>query len=129
VPSLNKPINQLLIAITLCYCLGVSIDAQAFKLDLDALTGLGASLAGATRKVPQEEEVEIGGNLISGLLGAAPLVDDVALQKYVNDVGSWVAAGSERPDLPWLFAVIESDGINAFAAPGGYIVVTRGLYT
>jgi len=129
VPSLNKPINQLLIAITLCYCLGVSIDAQAFKLDLDALTGLGASLAGATRKVPQEEEVEIGGNLISGLLGAAPLVDDVALQKYVNDVGSWVAAGSERPDLPWLFAVIESDGINAFAAPGGYIVVTRGLYS
>jgi predicted Zn-dependent protease len=44
-------------------------------------------------------------------------------------VGSWVAAGSERPDLPWLFAVIESDGINAFAAPGGYIVVTRGLYS
>jgi predicted Zn-dependent protease len=31
--------------------------------------------------------------------------------------------------LPWLFAVIESDGINAFAAPGGYIVVTRGLYS
>ncbi len=128
-PLLNKSIDQLLIAITLCYCLGVSIDAQAFELDLDALTGLGASLAGATRKVPQEEEVEIGGNLISGLLGAAPLVDDVALQKYVNDVGSWIAAGSERPDLPWLFAVIESDGINAFAAPGGYIVITRGLYS
>ena len=128
-PSLKKSIHQPLIAITLCYCLGAAIDAQAFELDLDALTGLGASLMGATRKVPQEEEIEIGSNLISGLLGAAPLVDDVALQKYVNDVGSWVAAGSERPDLPWLFAVIESDGINAFAAPGGYIVVTRGLYS
>lgn len=128
-PSLKKSIAQLLIAITLCYCLGAAIDAQAFELDLDALTGLGASLMGANRKVPQEEEIEIGGNLISGLLGAAPLVDDVALQKYVNDVGSWVAAGSKRPDLPWLFGVIQSDGINAFAAPGGYIVITRGLYS
>lgn len=128
-PSLKKSIDQLLIAITLCYCLGAAIDAQAFELDLDALTGLGASLIGANRKVPQEEEIEIGGNLISGLLGAAPLVDDVALQKYVNDVGSWVAAGSKRPDLPWLFGVIQSDGINAFAAPGGYIVITRGLYS
>jgi len=129
VPSLKKSIHQPLIAITLCYCLGAAIDAQAFELDLDALTGLGASLMGATRKVPQEEEIEIGSNLISGLLGAAPLVDDVALQKYVNDVGSWVAAGSKRPDLPWLFGVIQSDGINAFAAPGGYIVITSGLYS
>ena len=128
-PSLKKSIHQPLIAITLCYCLGAAIDAQAFELDLDALTGLGASLMGATRKVPQEEEIEIGSNLISGLLGAAPLVDDVALQKYVNDVGSWVAAGSKRPDLPWLFGVIQSDGINAFAAPGGYIVITSGLYS
>lgn len=128
-PSLKKSIAQLLIAITLCYCLGVSIDARAIELDLGALTGLGASLAGANRKIPQEEEVEIGAKLVSGLLGAAQLVDDAALQQYINDVGSWVAAGSERPDLPWLFAVIESDGINAFAAPGGYIVVTRGLYS
>ena len=53
---------------------------------------------------------------------------DKRLQKYVNDVGAWVASQSERPDLPWHFGVIESKDINAFAAPGGYIFVTRGLY-
>jgi predicted Zn-dependent protease len=46
----------------------------------------------------------------------------------VNRVGRWVALQSERPELPWHFGVIESASINAFAAPGGYILVTRGLY-
>ena len=79
-------------------------------------------------KVSTEEEIEIGGNLISGLLGAAALVDEPGLQRYVNDVGFWVAAQSGRSELPWRFGVINSQGINAFAAPGGYIVVTLGLY-
>jgi predicted Zn-dependent protease len=39
-----------------------------------------------------------------------------------------VASQSERPDLPWHFGVIESNDINAFAAPGGYIFITLGLY-
>jgi predicted Zn-dependent protease len=43
-------------------------------------------------------------------------------------VGRWVAGQSERPDLQWHFGVIESNDINAFAAPGGYIFVTQGLY-
>ncbi|MDH3219713.1 MAG: M48 family metalloprotease [Gammaproteobacteria bacterium] len=79
-------------------------------------------------KVSISEEIEIGGNLVSGLLGAAPLVDDASLQRYVNDVGFWVAAQSSRSELPWRFGVIDSQGINAFAAPGGYVVVTLGLF-
>ncbi len=82
----------------------------------------------ARGKLTEEEEIEIGGNLISGLLGAAPLVDDAGLQQYVNDVGYWIASQSERRQLPWNFGVIDSEGINAFAAPGGYIVITLGLY-
>jgi predicted Zn-dependent protease len=78
--------------------------------------------------VSQEDEVAIGRQIAGNLLGAAPLVKDPKLQKYVNDVGAWVAAQSERPDLPWHFGVIESKDINAFAAPGGYIFLTRGLY-
>jgi beta-barrel assembly-enhancing protease len=61
-------------------------------------------------------------------LGASPLVKDKQLQKYVNNVGRWVAAQSERPDLEWHFGVIASNDVNAFAAPGGYIFVTLGLY-
>ena len=79
-------------------------------------------------KVSTEDEIEIGGKLMSGLLGAAPLVADDELQRYVNDVGFWVAAQSKRADLPWRFGVIDSQGVNAFAAPGGYVVVTLGLY-
>ena len=76
----------------------------------------------------ETEEVAIGRQIAGNLLGAAPLVQDKKLQKYVNNVGRWVATMSERPDLAWHFGVIESNDINAFAAPGGYIFVTRGLY-
>lgn len=76
----------------------------------------------------QEEEIALGRQIAGNLLGAAPLVKDTALQKYVNSVGRWVASQSERPDLPWRFGVIESEDINAFAAPGGYIMITKGLY-
>ena len=79
-------------------------------------------------EISTEEEIEIGANLASGLLGAAPLVKDRKLQRYVNDVGFWVATQSERVDLPWRFAVIDSQGINAFAAPGGHVLITLGLY-
>ena len=75
-----------------------------------------------------EEEAAIGRQIAGNLLGAAPLVKDEQLQKYVNKVGRWVASQSERPDIAWHFGVIDTDDINAFAAPGGYIFVTRGLY-
>lgn len=75
-----------------------------------------------------EEEIQLGREITGNLLGAAPLVKDEALQKYVNQVGRWVASQSERPDLPWHFGVIESDDLNAFSAPGGYVLVTKGLY-
>ncbi|MDI1300019.1 M48 family metallopeptidase [Methylotenera sp.] len=74
------------------------------------------------------EEIALGREITGNLLGAAPLVKDEALQKYVNSVGRWVASQSERPDLPWHFGVIESDDLNAFSAPGGYVMITKGLY-
>ncbi len=75
-----------------------------------------------------EEERNIGRTVAGGLLGAAPLVRDDRLQRYVNLVGRWVALQSERPDLDWHFGVIDSEDINAFAMPGGYVFVTKGLY-
>ncbi len=81
-----------------------------------------------TGGVSEQEEIAIGRQIAGNLLGAVPLVRDNALQKYVNNVGRWVASQSERPDLPWHFGVIDSNDVNAFAAPGGYVFVTRGLY-
>ncbi len=75
-----------------------------------------------------EDEIRVGQQVAANLLGVAPLVKDDALQKYVNHVGRWVALQSDRPKLPWHFGVIESADVNAFAAPGGYVLITRGLY-
>lgn len=92
---------------------------------------LGKVLGGKSLKVgktSKEDEIKIGREISGNLLGASPLVKDAELQKYVNRVGHWVALQSERPDLPWHFGVIESNDLNAFAAPGGYVLLTRGLY-
>lgn len=80
------------------------------------------------KKPSRAEEIQVGREIAGNILGAAPLVKDPALQKYVNQVGRWVASQSERSYLPWHFGVIESEDLNAFAAPGGYVLITKGLY-
>jgi len=85
-------------------------------------------LLGLLGGTPVEEEVAIGREIAGRLLGAVPLVKDKRLQRYINSVGAWVAKQSGRSEIKWYFGVIESDDINAFAAPGGYILVTKGLY-
>ena len=119
----------------LCLCCIALLTPEVYAFDLNDLKkqfeGSSESLKKYDQlrgKVSTADEIEIGAKLTSGLLGAAPLVDDLQLQRYVNDVGYWVAAQSRRKKLPWRFGVIQSQGINAFAAPGGYIVVTLGLY-
>lgn len=52
---------------------------------------------------------------------------DPALQRYVDSVAMPLAKNSERPDLPWAFAIVDSPSVNAFAVPGGFIYLTRGI--
>jgi hypothetical protein len=75
-----------------------------------------------------EEELALGPEIAGRILGAAPLLRDDAAQRRVNRIGRWVASHSSRPDLPWTFGVIDTPEINAFAAPGGYVLITRGMY-
>ncbi len=74
------------------------------------------------------EELALGPELAGRILGAAPLWRDRAAQQRVNLIGRWLASHTTRPELPWTFGVIDSPEINAFAAPGGYVLVTRGMY-
>jgi predicted Zn-dependent protease len=74
------------------------------------------------------DEAESGRPVAASLLAVAPLVKDDGLQRYVNEIGRWVAAQSERPDLNWHFGVIDAGELNAFAIPGGYVLLTAGLY-
>lgn len=86
-----------------------------------------SNLTKATKETGEPEEIRIGQEFAATLLGAKPLVPDPVLQRYVNTLGRWLALQTERPDLPWTFGVLDDPGFNAFATPGGYIFVTRGL--
>jgi predicted Zn-dependent protease len=87
----------------------------------------GAKVAQAmTREFTEEEEIALGRIVAARILATYPLSEDEALQQYVTLVGRTVAAYSERPALPWHFAAIETDVVNAFSCPGGYIFVTTG---
>ncbi|MFC5498459.1 M48 family metalloprotease [Caenimonas terrae] len=77
--------------------------------------------------VDEAHEIEIGRQLAAVLLGSKPLHPDMALQRYVNRLGRWISLQSARPQLPWTFGVLNDPGVNAFAAPGGYVFVTKGL--
>lgn len=84
-------------------------------------------LAQSVDNIDEAREIEIGRQLSAVLLGSKPLVRDPALQRYVNRLGRWIALQSPRPQLPWAFGVLDDPGFNAFAAPGGFVFVTRGL--
>lgn len=94
----------------------------------DGLLAQVANASGAVNtKVTPEEEVKMGRDSAAILLGAAPLLNDAALQNYVNKVGYWVAQQSSQPNLSWRFGVLDDDDVNAFAAPSGYVLITKGL--
>ncbi len=84
-------------------------------------------LSQSLEQIDQPKEIEIGRQLAAVLLGSKPLHPDLVLQRYVNRLGRWISLQSSRPELPWTFAVLNDTGYNAFAAPGGYIFVTKGL--
>ena len=110
--------------------LGLAVPASQaidFGSILNKAIDTGKQLHDANREFTTEEEVALGEGLASGFLGAAPLVQDANLQRYVNRVGKWLALHSDRPELPWTFGVVETDTVNAFAMPGGTVLITRGL--
>jgi hypothetical protein len=84
--------------------------------------------SGKSEEEQTAEELALGPEIAGRILGAAKLVPDAAAQRRVNNIGRWMASHSARPELPWTFGIIDTPEINAFAAPGGYVLVTRGLY-
>ena len=80
----------------------------------------------ALQPMTVEEEREVGREVSAKVVAFFHLYKDEALTRYVNMVGATVAAQAERQDITYHFAVLDSDDINAFSAPGGYIFITRG---
>jgi predicted Zn-dependent protease len=77
----------------------------------------------------EEKEVEVGTGMAARLVDVAPLVDDADLQMKVNRVGTWLTLqlDDDTDSFKWRFGVIDTNDINAFATPAGYILITRGL--
>ena len=77
--------------------------------------------------ISEEQEIQMGREYNSQILKMNPVYEDQELQEYVQSIGESLAIKSHRPNLIYRFTVLDSPDINAFALPGGYIYINRGL--
>jgi beta-barrel assembly-enhancing protease len=77
--------------------------------------------------INEQDERALGEQVSAKLVEKYGVVQDPDVTKYVSLVGLVLAKSSPRPNLDWEFIVLDTDGVNAFAAPGGLIHITRGL--
>jgi beta-barrel assembly-enhancing protease len=76
--------------------------------------------------VTESDEIRLGAAVSEKVRARYGVVQDASVHRYVTLVGAALALSSKRPDLPWTFIILDTDGVNAFAAPGGFIHITRG---
>lgn len=115
------------IALSVVIVFGASAAAEA------QLGGLSKGLSIAKKaqdvrdlQMTDAEEQELGKQVSERIRTRYGVVQDAGVHRYISLVGTALAQGSTRPGLPWTFIVLDTDGVNAFAAPGGYIHITRG---
>lgn len=77
--------------------------------------------------VSTQQEVEIGTNYSKEIAKEMPLVQDAEINRYITALGTSIARVADQRNLDWHFAVVDSRDVNAFAVPGGYVYVNRGL--
>jgi len=77
--------------------------------------------------VSEAQEIEMGRQADAAVAQGIGLYADAGWQRYIQQFGARIAATSERPNLPWTFRVVDDAAVNAFAVPGGFVYVTRGL--
>jgi len=75
----------------------------------------------------EAQEIQLGKEMDPQVRQQMGVYEDAELQRYVSSVGMRLARASERPNLPWQFTVVDEPAVNAFALPGGYIYITRGI--
>lgn len=106
--------------------------AQAQLGGLGKLKSIGDKAVDAKQKiddynVTDEEETQLGEQVSAQLRGRFGVMQDEKVTKYVTLVGTVLAQASTKPKLDWKFIVLDTDGVNAYAAPGGFVHITRGL--
>ncbi|MFM8558334.1 MAG: M48 family metalloprotease, partial [bacterium] len=106
-------IVAVLLAAALIAVVGCAVNPATGRRELSLLT--------------PEQEADIGREGYAAVVAEYGAYDDAALTAYVDSVGQRVARASDLPGLKWRFTVLDDPAVNAFAMPGGYIYVTRGL--
>jgi predicted Zn-dependent protease len=92
------------------------------KVSLTLAAGLLAACGVST-----QQEVQMGQEEAAQVNAQLPMVQDAIINNYVNALGQRIARTTSRADLNWQFAVVNSDVVNAFALPGGFVYVNRGV--
>ncbi|MEO8194658.1 MAG: M48 family metallopeptidase [Gemmatimonadales bacterium] len=77
--------------------------------------------------ISQQQEVQMGQDYASQINAQLPILSDPEANRYINVLGDLIASRTSRADLDWRFYIVDSKEVNAFAVPGGYIYVNRGL--
>lgn len=119
-------------ALTLLLALILTHSAQAqFGLDVDPfkLASGATKIAKGSSGVGLKEEMSIGGSVAVEIVAMEGGVwKDEAATRRVNLIGKSLARYSDRPTLQFRFAILNTDAVNGFSAPGGYVFITKGAY-
>lgn len=110
--------------------IGIGLLALATLAGSTSMTSCAVNPATGARQFTlfsEAQEIEMGREYDPQIVAQMGLYPDEELQRYVHELGTRLAAQSERPHLPWTFRVLDDPVVNAFALPGGYIYVTRGI--
>jgi predicted Zn-dependent protease len=116
--------------VILAIAVSVAVTTPALAGDKEQLGQIGGAVRRAQQlrdlQVTDQEEQQIGAAVSEKMRVRYGVVQDTSVHKYVTLVGGVLAQASTRPNLPWTFIVLDTDAVNAFAAPGGYVHITKG---
>jgi predicted Zn-dependent protease len=105
---------------------------KALRPLLLALVACGCATNPATGRrqlilMSEQQEIQVGRESDAQVRKEMGVYDDAALQRYVATIGARLVKEAHRPGLPWTFTVVDEPAVNAFALPGGFIYITRGI--
>ena len=86
-----------------------------------------AEVGGGFNLFSEEDELKLGEAFSEEVEGEYPLLKEQSINNYVSEIGQNLARHSKRPDIPYHFKVVDTKAVNAFALPGGYVYINRGL--
>jgi predicted Zn-dependent protease len=91
------------------------------------IIGVALTVPLAACGISQQQEIQMGQEYAQQINAQLPIIQDPELNRYINVLGDSIAGLTSRKDLDWHFFIVDSKEVNAFAVPGGYVYVNRGL--